>query len=100
MARSLKKGPFVDKSLMDKVKTVNESGKKEEFRVGYTNREEASRGPETDTCTVKVGNFLNTVLFKEGVEGIIINPFGDEPFRITKDMIKELFGNKYVTRFI
>lgn len=69
----------------------DENGKKEEFMVGYTNREETSRGPETNTCTVKVGNFLNTVLFKEGVEGIIINPFGDEPFRITKDMIKELF---------
>ena len=68
----------------------DENGKKEEFMVGYTNREETSRGPETNTCTVKVGNFLNTVLFKEGVEGIIINPFGDEPFRITKDMIKEL----------
>ena len=69
----------------------DENGKKEEFMGGYTNREETSRGPETNTCTVKVGNFLNTVLFKEGVEGIIINPFGDEPFRITKDMIKELF---------
>ena len=69
----------------------DENDKKEEFMVGYTNREETSRGPETNTCTVKVGNFLNTVLFKEGVEGIIINPFGDEPFRITKDMIKELF---------
>lgn len=70
---------------------LDENGKKEEFMVGYTNREETSRGPETNTCTVKVGNFLNTVLFKEGVEGIIINPFGDESFRITKDMIKELF---------
>ena len=29
MARSLKKGPFVDESLMKKVKAVNESGKKE-----------------------------------------------------------------------
>ena len=29
MARSLKKGPFVDDSLMAKVKRVNESGKKE-----------------------------------------------------------------------
>lgn len=29
MARSLKKGPFVDDSLMTKVKRVNESGKKE-----------------------------------------------------------------------
>ncbi len=28
MARSLKKGPFVDESLMKKVKTMNESGKK------------------------------------------------------------------------
>ena len=29
MARSLKKGPFVDESLMKKVRRVNESGKKE-----------------------------------------------------------------------
>ena len=29
MARSLKKGPFVDKSLMDKVEKVKASGKKE-----------------------------------------------------------------------
>lgn len=28
MARSLKKGPFVDESLMKKVRRVNESGKK------------------------------------------------------------------------
>ncbi len=29
MARSLKKGPFVDKSLMNKIKKLNESNKKE-----------------------------------------------------------------------
>lgn len=29
MARSLKKGPFVDENLMKKVRRVNESGKKE-----------------------------------------------------------------------
>ena len=29
MARSLKKGPFVDKSLMKKIKALNESNKKE-----------------------------------------------------------------------
>ena len=28
MARSLKKGPFIDSHLMSKVKKVNESGKK------------------------------------------------------------------------
>ena len=33
MARSLKKGPFVDDSLMKKVKTVNESGKKEVIKT-------------------------------------------------------------------
>ena len=33
MARSLKKGPFVDESLMKKVKTVNESGKKEVIKT-------------------------------------------------------------------
>lgn len=69
----------------------DEEGKTEEYMVAYTNLDESFCGPETNTCTVKVGNFLNTVLFKDDVEGIIINPFGDEPFRITKDMIKELF---------
>ena len=29
MARSLKKGPFVDKSLMNKIKKLNEANKKE-----------------------------------------------------------------------
>ena len=33
MARSLKKGPFVDKHLMNKVKKVNESGKKEVIKT-------------------------------------------------------------------
>lgn len=33
MARSLKKGPFIDKHLMDKVKKVNESGKKEVIKT-------------------------------------------------------------------
>ena len=33
MARSLKKGPFVDKSLMKKVETLNESGKKEVIKT-------------------------------------------------------------------
>ena len=33
MARSLKKGPFVDESLMKKVKKVNESEKKEVIKT-------------------------------------------------------------------
>ncbi len=33
MARSLKKGPFIDKHLMKKVKKVNESGKKEVIKT-------------------------------------------------------------------
>ena len=33
MARSLKKGPFVDESLMKKVNAVNESGKKEVIKT-------------------------------------------------------------------
>ena len=33
MARSLKKGPFVDESLMNKVKKVNESEKKEVIKT-------------------------------------------------------------------
>ena len=33
MARSLKKGPFVDASLMKKVKAMNEGGKKEVIKT-------------------------------------------------------------------
>lgn len=33
MARSLKKGPFIDAHLMSKVKKVNESGKKEVIKT-------------------------------------------------------------------
>ena len=33
MARSLKKGPFIDEHLMKKVKAVNESGKKEVIKT-------------------------------------------------------------------
>ena len=33
MARSLKKGPFVDKSLMKKVQKLNETGKKEVIKT-------------------------------------------------------------------
>ncbi len=33
MARSLKKGPFIDESLMKKVKAMNESGKKEVIKT-------------------------------------------------------------------
>ena len=33
MARSLKKGPFADKSLLAKVRKVNESGKKEVIKT-------------------------------------------------------------------
>ena len=33
MARSLKKGPFIDAHLMKKVKAVNESGKKEVIKT-------------------------------------------------------------------
>ena len=33
MARSLKKGPFIDSHLMSKVKKVNESGKKEVIKT-------------------------------------------------------------------
>ena len=33
MARSLKKGPFIDASLAKKVRTVNESGKKEVIKT-------------------------------------------------------------------
>ena len=38
MARSLKKGPFVDKSLMNKIKKLNEANKKAPIAVGAENK--------------------------------------------------------------
>ena len=35
MARSLKKGPFVDEHLMKKVQEMNKSGKKEVIKHGH-----------------------------------------------------------------
>ena len=36
MARSLKKGPFADASLLKKVEAMNESGDKSVIKIGHT----------------------------------------------------------------
>jgi len=78
MARSLKKGPFVDKSLMNKVKKVNESGKKEVIKT-WSRR--STIYPEFIGHTFAVHN---------GKEFI--------PVYITEDMVGHKLGEFAMTR--
>ena len=78
MARSLKKGPFVDKSLMDKVKAVNESGKKEVIK---TLSRRSTIFPQFIGLTFAVHN---------GKEFI--------PVYVTEDMVGHKLGEFVVTR--
>ena len=78
MARSLKKGPFVDKSLMDKVKAVNESGKKEVIKT-WSRR--STIFPQFIGLTFAVHN---------GKEFI--------PVYVTEDMVGHKLGEFVVTR--
>ena len=78
MARSLKKGPFVDESLMKKVKAVNESGKKEVIKT-WSRRSTIS--PEFIGHTFAVHN---------GKEFI--------PVYVTEDMVGHKLGEFAPTR--
>ena len=78
MARSLKKGPFVDASLMKKVKEVNKSGKKE-FIKTWSRR--STIYPEFVGLTFGVHN---------GKEHI--------PVYVTEDMVGHKLGEFALTR--
>ena len=78
MARSLKKGPFVDESLMKKVNAVNESGKKEVIKT-WSRR--STIYPEFIGHTFAVHN---------GKEFI--------PVYITEDMVGHKLGEFALTR--
>ena len=78
MARSLKKGPFVDESLMKKVKAVNESGKKEVIKT-WSRR--STIYPEFIGHTFAVHN---------GKEFI--------PVYVTEDMVGHKLGEFVLTR--
>ena len=78
MARSLKKGPFVDASLMKKVKEVNKSGKKEVIKT-WSRR--STIYPEFVGLTFGVYN---------GKEHI--------PVYVTEDMVGHKLGEFALTR--
>ena len=78
MARSLKKGPFVDESLMKKVNAVNESGKKEVIKT-WSRR--STIYPEFIGLTFAVHN---------GKEFI--------PVYVTEDMVGHKLGEFALTR--
>ena len=78
MARSLKKGPFVDASLMKKVKEVNKSGKKEVIKT-WSRR--STIYPEFVGLTFGVHN---------GKEHI--------PVYVTEDMVGHKLGEFALTR--
>ena len=69
----------------------NNEAEKKEYMVAFTRLEEADLGPAANTCTIKAGSLFNIVLFRDNIDGIVINPFGDMLFKITKEMIESLF---------
>ena len=78
MARSIKKGPFADKSLLNKIKKLNESNKKE---VVKTWSRRSTIFPEFIGHTIAVHN---------GREFI--------PVYITEDMVGHKLGEFALTR--
>ena len=62
-----------------------------EAMAAFTSIEKAHLGPESNTCTIQADKLFNMVLFKDNIDSIIINPFGEDSFRITIEMIEELF---------
>ena len=78
MARSLKKGPFIDESLMKKVKNVNESGKKEVIKT-WSRR-----------STIYPNFIGHTFAVHNGKEFI--------PVYVTEDMVGHKLGEFALTR--
>ena len=78
MDRSLKKGPFVDNSLMKKVKEINESGKKEVIKT-WSRR-----------STIYPEFIGNTFAVHNGKEFI--------PVYVTEDMVGHKLGEFSLTR--
>ena len=78
MARSLKKGPFVDESLTKKVKEVNESGKKQVIKT-WSRR-----------STIYPEFIGNTFAVHNGKEFI--------PVYVTEDMVGHKLGEFVPTR--
>ena len=78
MARSLKKGPFIDESLMKKIQKLNESGKKE---VVKTWSRRSTIFPDFVGHTIAVHNGKDFI-----------------PVYVTEDMVGHKLGEFALTR--
>ena len=78
MARSLKKGPFIDESLMKKIQKLNESGKKE---VVKTWSRRSTIFPDFIGHTIAVHNGKDFI-----------------PVYVTEDMVGHKLGEFALTR--
>ena len=78
MARSLKKGPFVDEHLMKKVQEMNKSGKKEVIKTG------------SRRSTIFPDFIGHTFAVHNGKEHI--------PVYVTEDMVGHKLGEFALTR--
>ena len=74
MARSLKKGPFVDKSLMNKIKKLNESNKKEVVKT-WSRRSTIFPDFVGHTIAVHNGKDFITVYITEDMVGHKLGEF-------------------------
>ena len=78
MARSIKKGPFVDASLMKKIEKLNESNKKEVVKTWYRR---STIFPEFVGHTIAVHNGKDFI-----------------PVYVTEDMVGHKLGEFALTR--
>ena len=64
MARSLKKGPFADKSLLKKVDALNASGQKQVIIAVHDGRKHVPVYVTEDMVGHKLGEFVTTRTFR------------------------------------
>ena len=74
MARSLKKGPFVDQHLMDKVDKMNESGEKRAIKT-WSRRSMITPDFVGHTFNVHNGKIFATVFVTENMVGHRLGEF-------------------------
>ena len=82
MARSLKKGPFVDQKLIKKVEKLNESGKKKVIKT-WSRRSMITPDFVGHTFGVHNGNKFIPVFISENMVGHKLGDFSPRrPFRL------------------
>ena len=94
MARSLKKGPFIDKHLMNKVKKVNESGKKE-FIKTWNELDQFEASSKEEQEKIQLDKLKEILIY--AYENV---PYGKEfiPVYVTEDMVGHKLGEFAPTR--